>query len=83
VIFDFLDVGDGEFESVAFAHIGAACEHVVVLLAPSALVQCREPDDRLRREIEAALDSGCHVVPLVAGGFEFASREIAGHNANS
>jgi tetratricopeptide (TPR) repeat protein len=45
--------------------------HFLVLLTPSALERCANPDDYLRRHIEYAMESKRLIVPLVFDGFEF------------
>jgi PilZ domain len=46
-------------------------------LTPSALERCSDPDDWLRREIEAALDTRRNIVPLTLDGFDFGTPSIA------
>jgi tetratricopeptide (TPR) repeat protein len=45
--------------------------HFLVLLTPSALERCANPDDHLRRHIEYAMETKRQLVPLVFDGFEF------------
>lgn len=75
VFFDFKGIGSGDFESVILANISARA-HFVVLLAPSALERCNDPNDWLRREIQAALGSKRNIVPLMLEGFDFDSPGI-------
>jgi tetratricopeptide (TPR) repeat protein len=70
VFFDFLSIASGDFERVILGNIEARA-HFLVLLTPSALERCWEPDDWLRREIETALALKRNIVPLMLDGFDF------------
>src|SRR5208282_2485386 len=50
--------------------------HFLVLLTPSALERCDEPNDWLRREIETALSYKRNIVPLTLEGFDFSMPEF-------
>jgi tetratricopeptide (TPR) repeat protein len=76
VFFDFTGLARGDFERVIIGNIRARA-HFIVLLTPSALERCDDPNDWLRREIEAALDSQRNMVPLMLEGFDFGSPTIA------
>ena len=76
VFFDFTGIASGDFESVILENIRARA-HFLVLLTPSALERCGDPDDWLRREIEAALDGRRNIVPLMLEGFDFGTPAIA------
>jgi hypothetical protein len=45
--------------------------HFLVLLTPTALERCSDPEDWVRREIEAAIDDRRNIVPLMLPGFSF------------
>jgi tetratricopeptide (TPR) repeat protein len=77
VFLDYTGLASGDFESVILENIHSRA-HFVVLLTPSALERCGDPGDWLRREIEAALDSGRNIVPLMVEGFDFGTPAIAG-----
>jgi tetratricopeptide (TPR) repeat protein len=77
VFFDFSGIASGAFESVILENIDARA-HFIVLLTPSALEECSEPGDWLRREIETALDSRRNIVPIMLESFDFGSPAIAG-----
>ncbi len=77
VFFDYNGLASGEFESVILGNIKSRA-HFLVILTPSALERCKEPEDWLRREIEAALESRRNVVPLMLEGFDFGGPGIAG-----
>jgi hypothetical protein len=47
VFFDFKDIASGDFERVILGNITARA-HFLVLLTPSALERCGDPNDRLR-----------------------------------
>jgi len=48
VFFDFNGIASGDFESVILGNIRARA-HFLVLLTPSALERCGDPEDWLRR----------------------------------
>ena len=76
VFFDYSGIANGAFERVILENINARA-HFLVLLTPSALERCSEPNDWLRREIEAALDSRRNIVPLMLEGFDFGTPAVA------
>ncbi|MGA2738922.1 MAG: tetratricopeptide repeat protein [Bryobacteraceae bacterium] len=76
VFFDYTGLGSGDFEPVILENITARA-HFLVLLTPSALENCDDPADWLRREIETALTNRRNIVPLMLDGFEFGSPRIA------
>ena len=76
VFYDYTGIASGDFESAILENIRARA-HFLVLLTPSALERCSDPDDWLRREIEAALDSRRNIVPLTLDGFDFGTPAIA------
>jgi hypothetical protein len=78
VFFDFTGIASGDFETVILENVRARA-HFLVILTPSALERCGEPDDWLRREIEVALDSQRNIVPIMFEGFDFSSPAIASH----
>src|SRR3984893_6105733 len=67
---DFQGIASGGFERVILENIRARA-HFLVLLTPSALEHCGDPKDRLRREIETAMQSRRNVVPVMLDGFDF------------
>jgi tetratricopeptide (TPR) repeat protein len=76
VFVDYTGVASGDFETVIVENIRAHA-HFVVVLTPSALERCGDPNDVFRREIEAALDSKRNIVPLMLEGFDFDTPSIA------
>jgi hypothetical protein len=70
VFVDYERIASGNFETVILENIRARA-HFLVLLTPTALENDDDPDDWLRREIEAALDSQRNIVPLMLSGFNF------------
>jgi tetratricopeptide (TPR) repeat protein len=76
VFMDFKSIGSGDFEQVILANVRARA-HFLVLLTPTALERCKDPEDWVRREIEAALDSRRNVVPLMLEGFDFGNPRIS------
>jgi tetratricopeptide (TPR) repeat protein len=72
VFFDYQSIDSGDFEKIILDNIRARA-HFIVVLTPSALERCKEPNDWLRREIEAAIDEKRNIVPLMMEGFDFGS----------
>lgn len=72
VFFDYQSTDSGDFEKIILDNIRARA-HFIVVLTPSALDRCKEPDDWLRREIETAIDEKRNIVPLMMEGFDFGS----------
>ena len=72
VFFDYQSIDSGDFEKIILDNIRARA-HFIVVLTPSALERCKEPDDWLRREIETAIDEKRNIVPLMMEGFDFGS----------
>lgn len=70
VFFDYASVKAGDFAQIILNQISARA-HFVILLTPSALERCNEPDDWLRREIEHAIDLKRNIIPLMFEGFSF------------
>ncbi len=75
VFFDFNGIASGDFAKVILENIKARA-HFVVLLTPSALDRCADPQDWLRREIETAIETRRNIVPLTLEGFDFATPTI-------
>ena len=76
VFFDYDSIASGDFEQVILGNIKARA-HFLVVLTPSALERCDNPDDWLRREIETALDEKRNIVPVFLEGFDFGSPAIS------
>jgi tetratricopeptide (TPR) repeat protein len=76
VFFDYNGIASGDFERVILGNI-AARAHFLVLLTPSALERCQDPEDWLRREIEAAIATQRNIVPLMLESFDFGAPGIA------
>jgi tetratricopeptide (TPR) repeat protein len=75
VFFDYNGIASGDFEQVILGNIISRA-HFLVLLTPSALERCHEPEDWLRREIETALASQRNIVPIMLESFDFATPGI-------
>ena len=76
VFFDFKGIASGDFERVILANIEARA-HFIVLLTPTALDRCHDPNDWLRREIEIALSIQRNIVPIALEGFDFNAPHVA------
>ncbi len=72
---DYQNIRSGDFEKIIIDNIKARA-HFLVVLSPSALERCKNPDDWLRREIETALDEKRNIVPLIMEGFDFGSPDV-------
>lgn len=70
VFFDYVSIDSGDFEKIIFENIRVRA-HFLVILTPSALERCNDPNDWFRREIEFALDANKNIVPLLMDSFEF------------
>jgi hypothetical protein len=71
VFIDYDGIASGNFETVIFDNIRARA-HFLVLLTPTALDRCDNPNDWMP-EIEAALDSRRNIVPVMLSGFSFST----------
>jgi tetratricopeptide (TPR) repeat protein len=76
VFLDYQGIVSGDFERTILENIRSRA-HFLVLLTPSALERCDDPGDRLRREIEEALETRRNIVPLMLEGFDFNTPAIA------
>src|SRR5262249_4859794 len=68
VFIDYDGIASGNFATVILENIRARA-HFLVLLTPTALERSSDPEDWMRREIEAALDGQRNIVPLMLAGF--------------
>jgi hypothetical protein len=76
VFIDYDGIASGKFETVILENIRARA-HFLVLLTPTALERCADPDDWMRREIEAALETRRNIVPLMLERFDFGAPAVA------
>jgi tetratricopeptide (TPR) repeat protein len=67
---DYQSLDSGDFSQSLLNQI-AARAHFVVILTPSALERCTNPDDWMRKEIEYAIQQKRNVIPLMFEGFDF------------
>jgi len=70
VFMDYESINSGSFSQIILNQIKARA-HFVVILTPSALERCDDPNDWLRREIETAIDEKRNIVPLMFEGFDW------------
>lgn len=68
--FDFQSINSGDFSQLLIENIKARA-HFVLLLTPSALERCENPNDWLRKEIETAIDYKRNIIPLMLENFDF------------
>jgi tetratricopeptide (TPR) repeat protein len=78
VFFDYNSINSGDFEQIIIGNIKSRA-HFILILTPSALERCNEPNDWLRREIETAIDEKRNIVPLMFDGFDYGSPSIANY----
>jgi len=76
VFIDYLSIGPGDFEQAILGNIKSRA-HFLVVLTPSALDNCAEPGDWLRREVEMAIECERNVVPIIMDDFDFREPSIA------
>src|SRR5262245_34562238 len=76
VFIDYDGIASGNFETVILENIRARA-HFLVLMTPTALERSSDPEDWMRREIEAALDSRRNIVPVMLAGFDFGTSATA------
>lgn len=72
VFYDLQGIDSGDFSQLIVENIKGR-SHFLILLTPSALEQCGDPNDWLRREIETAIDTKRNIVPLMLESFDFGS----------
>ncbi|HRF97634.1 MAG TPA: tetratricopeptide repeat protein, partial [Aggregatilineales bacterium] len=70
VFLDYEGIDSGAFDQVILNQIKARA-HFIVILTPSALERCHEPNDWLRREIETAIEYKRNIIPLMFDGFNW------------
>ena len=70
VFMDYESINSGSFSQIILNQIKARA-HFIVILTPSALERCINPNDWLRREIETAIDEKRNIVPLMFDGFDW------------
>ena len=70
VFFDYENIDSGDFSQQILQSIESRA-HFLLILTPSALERCREPDDWVRREIEHAIKFKRNIVPLTLENFDF------------
>lgn len=74
VFIDYESIESGNFEQIIFQSIESRA-HFIIILTPSALERCKDPNDWLRREIEHALKHKRNIIPLTFEGFDFDDME--------
>jgi len=70
VFFDFMSLNSGDFEDLIIGNIKARA-HFLIVLTPTSLQKCINPQDWVRREIESAMQTKRNIVPLMIEGFDF------------
>ena len=70
VFFDYTNIPSGDFEQIIISNIRARA-HFILILTPTTLDRCSDPNDWVRREIETAMDEKRNIVPLFFDGFSF------------
>jgi len=75
VFFDYTHIPSGDFEQIILSNIRARA-HFVLILTPTTLDRCSDPNDWVRREIEAAIDENRNIIPLFFDGFNFGATSV-------
>ncbi|MFC1997045.1 tetratricopeptide repeat protein [Chloroflexota bacterium] len=75
VFIDYRNIKGGAFERVITENIQYRA-HFLIVLTPSALERCDQPNDWLRKEIELAIDEERNIIPLIFEGFDFGSPSV-------
>lgn len=75
VFFDYTGIAAGDFETAILGNIPSRA-HFLVVLTPSALERCGEPNDWPRREVETALAAKRNIIPLMLEAFDFSAPPI-------
>lgn len=70
VFLDYDSLDSGAFSQIIVNQI-AARAHFLIVLTPSALERCIDPDDWMRKEIEEAIDHQRNIIPLLFDNFDF------------
>lgn len=71
VFMDVENIDSGTFDTIILNQI-AARAHFLIICTPGTFERCHEPDDWLRREIEAAIQNQRNIIPIMANGFDLA-----------
>ena len=67
VFFDYSEIKDNEFEDTILPAIHNSKVFIIVL-SKDALLRCVNEEDWVRREIEAAINAGCKIIPVSPDG---------------
>lgn len=70
VFMDYKSIKSGDFSQIIFNSIESRA-HFLVMLTPSALERCHDPNDWMRREMEHAIRHQRNIVPLIFEGFRY------------
>lgn len=70
VFLDYENIDSGAFDQIILNQIRARA-HFIIILTPSALERCTDPNDWLRREIETAIETKRNIIPLMFEGFDW------------
>jgi tetratricopeptide (TPR) repeat protein len=76
VFIDYASIDSGKFDDIILNQIKARA-HFIVILTPSALERCDDPNDWVRIEILTALESERNIVPVMFDGFDWKQDVVA------
>jgi formylglycine-generating enzyme required for sulfatase activity len=76
VFLDYTGIPSGDFAQVIVRNIKARA-HFILILTPTTLDRCANPDDMLRQEIETAIKEKRNIIPLFFNGFSIGSASVA------
>lgn len=63
VFFDYNSMRDGMFNEQILTAI-SNCKDFILVLSPQSMLRCANQDDWVAREIQAAIESGCKIIPV-------------------
>ena len=76
VLIDTSGISSGAFEPSILEKVRTQA-HFLIVLTPTALDRCEDPNDCLLREVKEAIEYRRNIVPLFVDGFSFADPAIA------
>ena len=63
VFFDYDSMRDGMFNDQILTAI-SHCKDFILILSPQSMIRCANEGDWVAREIQAAIESGCKIIPV-------------------
>ena len=63
IFFDFNSLRDGKFNEKILDAI-SVCKDFILILSPGSMDRCVNEEDWVRKEVLAAIDAGCNIIPV-------------------